>query len=418
MKETTMADACWTWMIYLATHNNAAEVGQESVARMRAVAPNKDVRVLVQQSTLERTTRHVIGASPEIAADLGKIDSGAPETLLNFIRWAAKTAPAKRYALVLWSHGSGWAPSEMERIAQQQPAAVPVTAAELTQRGETDTAGQIFFSSSLTELLAQPTPGERAIAFDDGSGHSLDTIELGRAIAKAAQELGQPLDLLGMNACQMSSAEVAYQLRGSAEIYVASQEDMPVQGWPYDDILPRLAAQPDMDAAALGTLVVERYLAYFQASRLPWGQDGLPAGVTLAATRLDNIPKLAGAVQSLAACLQSDIATFSDAIWAAHAKAHKFKFQLYDLASFCHALAAAASGTPAADAANAVLAALDDLMLKRAHLGRAYADIGGLTTYLLPPGTGKPISPYYAETAYAQATSWGEFLAAYHTAVG
>src|SRR5947208_9558683 len=122
----TMAQASWTWMIYLATHNNAAEVGEESVARMRAIAPNKDVRVLVQQSTLERTTRHIIGASPEIAADLGQIDSGAPETLLDFIRWAARTAPAKRYALVLWSHGSGWAPSEMERLAQRQPAAVPV----------------------------------------------------------------------------------------------------------------------------------------------------------------------------------------------------------------------------------------------------------------------------------------------------
>jgi hypothetical protein len=415
-----MADASWTWMIYLATHNNAAEVGEESVARIRAVAPSQDVRVLVQQSTLERTTRQTIGASPEIVADLGQIDSGAPETLLDFIRWAAKTAPAKRYALVLWSHGSGWAPSEMERLAQQRPAAVPVTPGELRQRGESDTAGQVFFSSSLGQLLAQPTPGERAIAFDDGSGHSLDTIELGRAIARAAQDLGRPLDLVGMNACQMSSAEVAYQLRGSAEVYVASQEDMPVQGWPYDDILPHLAAQPDMDAAALGALVVERYLAYFQASGLSWGQDGLPAGVTLAAIRLDGIPKLAGAVQALAAGLQGDIATLSDAIWAAHAKAHKFKFQLYDLASFCRALAPAAGATPAADAANAALAALDDsaLMIKRAHLGATYDDTGGLTTYLLPPGTGKPISPYYAETAYAQATSWGEFLAAYHAAVG
>jgi hypothetical protein len=419
MKGTPMADAAWTWMIYLATHNNAAEVGEESVARIRAVAPSQAVRVLVQQSTLQRTTRHLIGASPEIAADLGQIDSGAPETLLEFIRWGVKTAPARRYALVLWSHGSGWAPSEMERLARQQPAAVPVTASELKQRGENDTAGQVFFSSSLGELLAQPTPSERAIAFDDGSGHSLDTIELGRVIAKAALELGRPLDLVGMNACQMSSAEVAYQLRGSAEVYVASQEDMPVQGWPYDDILPRLAVQPDIDAAALGTLVVERYLAYFQASRLPWGQGGLPAGVTLAATRLDGIPKLAGAVQALAVVLLGDIAILSDAVWAAHAKTHKFKFQLYDLAGFCRALVAAGA-TPAADAAAAVLAALDEpaLMLKRAHLGPAYDDTGGLTTYLLSPGTGKPISPYYGETAYARATGWGEFLAAYHAAVG
>jgi len=31
------------------------------------------------------------------------VDSGAPETLLDFIRWGIQTAPAKRYALVLWS---------------------------------------------------------------------------------------------------------------------------------------------------------------------------------------------------------------------------------------------------------------------------------------------------------------------------
>src|SRR5262249_56949354 len=133
--------------IYLATHNNAAEVGEESVARIRRTALDDDVRVLVQQSTLERTTRHVIGASPEIAADLGQIDSGAPETLLDFIRWAAKTAPAKRYALILWSHGSGWAPSEMERLAQQRPAAVPATANTAKKPCEGETAVQSFLSS-------------------------------------------------------------------------------------------------------------------------------------------------------------------------------------------------------------------------------------------------------------------------------
>jgi hypothetical protein len=416
-----MSDAAWTWMIYLATHNNAAEVGAESLARMRQAALGDRVRVLVQQSTLEVTTRHVLGASPEIAADLGQVDSGAPQTLLDFIGWAAQAAPARRYALVLWSHGSGWSPSEMERLAQHRPAAVPVTAGELKQRGASDTAGQVFFSSSLGALLAQPTPGERAIAFDDGSGHSLDTIELGQVVADAARSLGRPLDLLGMNACQMSSAEVAYQLRGGAGVYVASQEDMPAQGWPYDDILPRLSAQPDMDAAALGRLVVERYCAYFHANPLPWGQDGLPAGVTLAAIQLDSISKLAGAVQALAAVLRDDMTSLSDAIWAAHARAHKFKFQQYDLAGFCHALANTPGATPAAAAAaQAVLDALaaPDLLLARAHLGAAYDGTGGLTTYLLPPGAGKPLSPYYAETAYAQATGWGELLAAYHAAVG
>ena len=315
-----MPDASWTWMVYLATHNNAAEVGEESVALMRqaAGAPQAarqpGVRVVIQQSTPDRTVRRILGADPEVVADLGQVDSGAPETLLDFIRWAAQTAPAQRYALVLWSHGSGWAPSEMERLAQQQPAPVPVTASELKQRGAGDTAGQVFFSTSMRELLSKPTPADRAIAFDDGSGHSLDAIELGQVAAQAAGLLGRPIDLVGMNACQMCNAEVAYQLRGSADVFVASQEDMPVHGWPYDEILAQMAAQPGMDAAALGKLAVEHYCAYFRANPLPWGQEGLPAGVTLAAIKLDGIARLADAARALATILHDDIASLSDAV--------------------------------------------------------------------------------------------------------
>jgi hypothetical protein len=415
-----MTTASWTWMIYLATYNNAAGAGNQSVARMRQARLNDDVRVLVQQSVPGRTVRGIIGAEPTLVAELGQVDSGAPETLVDFIGWAAETAPAERYALVLWSHGSGWEPSEMERLAHAQPAAVPVTVDELTERGPEDEGRQIFFSTTMRQLLARPTPAERAVAFDDGSGHSLDTIELGQVVAQAAQILGRPLDLLGMNACQMSNVEVAYQVRDHAHVYVASEEDMPVQSWPYDDILNRLAAQPDMDAEALGRLVVERYCAYFRANPLAWGQYGLPAGVTLAAVRPGHITAVADAAQSLAAALQGDMEDQLQAVWNAHRQAHAFKFRLYDLVSFCRALAAQPGAAPASsEAARAVLSALDDpaFVLAREHTALAYDDVGGLTTYLMPPTPGKSISPYYAETDYAHATGWGDFLAAYHAAV-
>ncbi len=414
-----MDNADWTWMIYLATHNDAVEVGEASVARMQRAVLNDRVRVLVQQATPARTVRRAIDmAMPD--TDLGPIDSGAPETLLDFISWAAKTAPARRYALVLWSHGSGWEPREIERMAQQNPATVPVTPGELQQRGPEDSGGQVFFSSTLRELITRPTPSERAIARDDGSGHSLDTLELGRVVAQAARSLGRPLDFVGMNACQMSCAEVAYQLRGNAEVYVASAEDMPAEGWPFDDLLTRLAAAPDMDAAALGQLVVERYCATFREIGLPWGTEGLPNGVTLTALKLDGIPLLASAAGALANTLREHIGELSDVIWAAHRKAHKFKFQLYDLASFCHVLATEPGADLAGESARAVLAALANpaLTLASDHVGAAYATVGGLTTYLLPPGAGLPISPYYTSTAYAKNTGWGDFLAAYHASVG
>lgn len=59
---------------------------------------------------------------------------------------------------------------------------------------------------------------------DDGTGHSLDTIELGKVLAKATVVLGQPIDLLGMDACLMSSLEVAYQVQPYVHCLVGSEE--------------------------------------------------------------------------------------------------------------------------------------------------------------------------------------------------
>ncbi len=56
------------------------------------------------------------------------------------------------------------------------------------------------------------------------------------------------------------------------------------------------------------------------------------------------------------------------------------------------------------------------LVLAHDHTSPAYEGIGGLTTYLNPPTPGRELSPFYAETAYAHATNWGEFLSAYYAA--
>ena len=417
-----MSHIAWTWMIYVATHSNVAKYGEYSLDMIRKAPLGEQVRVLVQQETPEGCTRRDIGQTPELAQDMGATsDSGEPSTLLDFIRWAVERAPAERYALVLWSHGSGWEPSEMARLAQTQPAAVPVSTGELKQRDD-DERRQVFFASSVRRLLSAPTPPERAIAADDGSGHSLDCVELGEVVAKAAALIGRPLDLLAMNACQMASVEVIYQCRAGASTYVASQEDMPAQSLPYAEILTELVAQPAMDGAALGTLIVERYCAFYRDNHsLPWGQNKFPAGVTLAAVCSANITQLTQAVSELATLLRETIDSDLDAIWAAHRAALAFKFRLYDLASFCRSLIAQPGISLAtAEAAQRVLAVLADssLVLANRQTAAKYTGVGGMTAYMMPPTPGKTLSAYYAETAFARDTGWGEFLAAYHNAAG
>lgn len=413
----------WTWMIYLATNNNVWQYGQESVERMRAAQLGDALQVVIQQATPGRSTRLILGKQPEQSTQLAQLDSGAPETLLDFIRWAAQTCPAQRYALVLWSHGSGWEPSEIERIAQEAHPKVPVTASELRQRGSDSEGRQTFFSSSLRSMLSKDTPADRAIAFDDGSGHALDTLELGRVAAEARQILGQPINLLGMNACQMASAEVAYQLRGNVQLYIASQEDMPAQSWPYDDILTRLGAAPNMPAEALARLIVERYCGWFRDNinlKQSWGKGGFPPGVTLSALQLAGTQQLSSTMNTLAAALQADIAGQLNAIWTAHRKAKAFKFRQYDLASFCAALADHSQASQQTkSAAQAVVSVLNDpaFMLAREYTASAYANTGGLSVYLMFPDVSRSLAPSYEATDFAIATGWGRFLQEYHAAI-
>lgn len=417
-----MATTTWTWMVYLATHgkpgDRALAFGDQSIERMRQAQLGEHVRVLVQQDSAEEGgVRRIIGADPEVVERLGEIDSGDPQTLIDFIAWAKTTAPGEHYALVLWSHGSGWEPDDMVQLAQGNPLKEPVTPDELVQRGPEDEVRQVFFSSTIRKLLRLETQPERAIASDNGSGHSLDAIELGHVAQVARQILGQPLDLFGMNACQMSNVEVVCELADNAVVYVASQEDMPATSWPYDDILTRLAATPTMDAAALGHLIVARYCAYYRAATtLPWGYR-FPHGATLAAVCPGRIEPLITAVKALAEALQDDFDSQLDSVWAAHRAAHKFKFRLYDLASFCQALANQPGAAPATvAAAQEVLSALADpaFLLAEEHTAPVYDGVGGLTTYLMDPRPGAELSPYYDETAYARVTGWGAFLKTYH----
>lgn len=413
-----MIQADWTWLIYLATANNVADAGAVVLARIGSIAHDPRIRVVVQQATPTGSQRHVLGTPPE-RIDLGKVDSGDPATLRDFVAWGTATAPAARYALVIWSHGSGWEPHEIAGVAQRGGVVLP--AAELSERASDSEGRQVLFSSTMQTLVTQPTANERAIAFDDGSGHSIDTVELGNVMGTIRDALGRPLDLLVLNACQMASVEVATQLRGSVVALVASQEDMPVQSLPYDAILPQLAQDPTQDAVTLAAMLVARYRAYFDTHPLPWAQSGMPPGVTLTAVRPDSFAPLLAAMRALATALHAALPGAVAALWHAHfSQAHAFKFRQYDLRSLADGLATHPQAPAAVvAAAQQVALALADPQLLIAHDAMpVYAKTGGLSVHLMRVRKGvlPPPSKFYGETAFAAATGWMDLLLAYQQA--
>jgi hypothetical protein len=406
--------ARWTLMVYMAGNNNLSDAAGEDLEEMHQVGSTDEVKVLcfMKQQDAQSAYHIEVGAkgNDDEREELGDVDSGDPQTVVSFIRWAVEKAPADRYALVLWNHGGGWEPDDFEQLyneVKKERGETGVNRRELNRRANQSMA-RIFFSSSVKEILAQPDEGRRQICNDDGTGHSLDTIELGGVMQAAAEALGKPLDVLGMDACLMSNFEVGYQVRKEAEVVVGSEELEPGAGWPYERILGDLTAKPEMDGKELGELIVRHYNDSYedQADQWPVTQSALDAG---------QVESFAEAVDALGRALQAELESDWMEVNAAHARAVLFDMELVDLRSFCRNLQGGSASDELRNAAKGVLDAHTQYVLAEGHHGPKVEECGGTTVYLPQPSVG--VSEYYEKLAFAADHNWDETLASYHGAV-
>jgi hypothetical protein len=409
--------AKWTFMVYVAGYNSLSSFAGKDLAEMRKVGSSDGLKVAVFVKRLEQQAAHRIivgkGGAGEVHENLGPdVDSGSPQTLLDFIRWAKAEAPADRYALIIWNHGSGWDPLDFDELYEHVKA-VGVTPRELSVRAVSQ-LGRSLFRPTLETALGKPNAGARAIASDDGTGHSLDTLELGEVLAKAHKTLGRPLDLLGMDACLMSCLEVAYQSEKDVRAVVSSEELEPGDGWPYDKILADLRSNPGMDGAALGRVVVKRYTESYKAHEELWP-------VTMCAIHSAGIQPFADTLDAFTMALRRAIKeddVDATRLLRAHSRSTRFDGDLVDLKTLCEQVKAQPFESAVKAAAKKLLEALKpggDFVVANANLGESVAHCGGVTAYM--PAPTDQISPYYKDLRFAQRHGWDEFLRSYRRAV-
>jgi hypothetical protein len=324
-------------MVYMAGNNSLSDAAGDDLEEMRQVGSTDDVKAFafVKQADGGGARRILLGGpggEDDEVEDLGDVDSGDPQTVIDFVAWAHAKAPAERQALVLWNHGGGWRPGDFDQFYSEVhgPTASRDRRSEINTRAA-QSLGRMIFSSAIRRIVALPTRSEREICADDGSGHSLDTIELGRVCEAVADELGHPLELLGMDACLMSNLEVAYQVREHVTNIVGSEELEPGAGWPYQTVLADLAARPQMSGADLGGAVVERYVESYTDQEPVWP-------VTQCAVATASTDELANAVGALADGLLGDLEQGWPALMSAQSNAVRFEFDLVDIASLCAGL--------------------------------------------------------------------------------
>jgi hypothetical protein len=342
----------------------------------------------------------------DAVASLGRLDTGDPRCLVEFVRWGVQAFPAERYALVLWNHGQGWDDSD-------------VYAAERHRRLRRLAGGRIrhaLFRPPVRRLLkgAIRKLEDRAILLDDDAKDFLDNLELQRVLAATAKAIGAKLDVLGMDACLMAMAEVGYQVRRSAAILVGSEQTEPGDGWPYHRVLGALARDPDMEARDVGALIVREYLASYQAGD----------GVTQSACDLGRANDLAAAVTALAGRLTAALRepALRDRMLAARARVQSYEIpDNVDLADLCTLLASGAPGTDIAARCADVLRVIGTgaprgaapYVLAQGSKGADLRDSRGVAIYFPT----RAVSPLYARLDWAKDTGWGRFLATYLAAV-
>ena len=419
--------AKWTILTYIAAHNNLDILGKKSLQDILAVGSTDEVMHGVLYDGHAGAGRYVMG-EPGFVKDkeqeqLGvSFDSGDPDDLIATAKWLFQKYPAERYGLVLWSHGSGWEPAEIESIANEVRPEPNINAGESHDRAAAP-ASRCLFRSTLRTILKPQKSAERAILFDDGTGHSLDTLELARVSQTIADFIGRPLELLGMDACLMANLEVAYEVRKGVRYLVASEELVPGHSWPYGKIFGGLRANPDQSGADLASFVVDRYVSFYTANPPSAGD------VTKVALDLGRIEDLARATDGLACALNSEMNKSADVIWEVQRGTRqretdkgrrspsKFDYYLWDIGSLATELTKrCASSAPIRKAASSIVQALTPgsaSVLAEGHRGPWFDGIGGVSAYLMPPKQQR-ISPSYEKLAFAKDTHWAEMLRAYH----
>lgn len=419
-----MAAAKWNVMVYMAGFNNLTTFATRDLQEMRKVGSTKDVKLTAFIKRLEQESAHHIlvgkNGQNEQRQALGDIDSGSPQTMLDFVRWAVKTAPAERYALIVWNHGSGFDVLDVDQLysdVRGSNGRPHVSPREIGLHG-TQELGRSIFSTTVVEVLSQGSAGDRAIASDDGTGHSLDTIELNRVVKKVHEEvIDEPLELLGMDACLMSNLEVAYEVEKHAKVVVGSEELEPGDGWPYTKIIQDLNKNPDMDGAQLGEVVVNRYIESYQDLEDQWP-------VTQCATRTAGVGGFVSALDGLATALRKHMKDHgSEQVQRAQMRSSYFDGELVDVRTMCRELRKQIKTGPVHTAAGKVVDSLkqdNGYVVDEGHLGETVEGCGGVSVYwpFPMPGTGPDlgISPYYKDLRFAR-KGWDEFLRSYMRSV-
>ena len=368
----------WTFMVYMDGDNDLEPNGIDNFLWMSSVGSSSEVSIVVQFDRIRLpmfddkryedwtsakryyVTKDMTPVSGDALSDLGEINMGDPQALIDFVQWSASNYPADHYALVIWDHGSGWKPKKIQL--------------------STD------FTNGFDGLTMQ---------------------ELQSALSTLTDNGAQPLDLIIFDACMMAMIEVDNQLLPFSLVRVASEAPVPSQALPYNEILSLLTATPSMTSTELGEVIVQEYYDYYQNYTL----SALPLGNAYNSLNL--------AVDNFALALIDNHSSYRNQIDRARSNTIFFFDRDYiDLYDFAHQVNLWIADPAINSSATAVMNEVENIIIAEQHGEQHFGDAHGITIYFPTDGE-KYDSLYDGASGWLDFTAdnhWDEWLRTYFSA--
>jgi len=248
----------------------------------------------------------------------------------------------------------------------------------------------------------------RYFSNDQTSGDRITMPEMQAAI----QSAGVYIDILAFDCCNMAAVEVAYQagLTGLVGHIVASEETIPMNGFPYDLMLTPVANDPSRTPAQVAVDMVNGWAAYYDP--LTWAST-----VNLAAFDVGTLMQSISTIDAWCDRMYVDLAqykkNFKNALSASYcAWATSFHVDMADLCDYIAADGGIKDAT-LKTLSTSVSALIDDAVLA-VESGANAGDCRGITLYWGVRGDWKTYKTAYQEVAFAIDMNWYAFLAAYN----
>jgi hypothetical protein len=149
----------------------------------------------------------------KILKKFDNLNTGDPETLTEFILFSLNFCNPENIILTLWGHGDG--------------------------RNFKGTDG-------------------KGVCFDENSTDYLTVKEIKESLKTIYDKKKRSIDIIIFDACFMQTVEVSYELKDYVKYIIASQAYVPLDGFPYDDILNKISSE-NLSILEIGKEITKSY---------------------------------------------------------------------------------------------------------------------------------------------------------------